>query len=163
MTSAALAKRPTGERKPTTPEPFPDLKEPTMHKPRPTLTRRAVAVLILTLLAAPLTGCGIGSATKQEKVSKTVTTYLRALADGDTAKACTQLTNRAKGERCQQRIKQRLTRLDPDALKDAADGSTDIDVHGDTATARLSQPDGARFLLVRAGTDWRIDSGYTLD
>jgi hypothetical protein len=134
-----------------------------MKKPRSTLTRGAVAVLILTLLAALLTGCGIGSATKQEKVSKTVTTYLRALADGDSAKACIQLTSRAMGERCEQGMKQRLSRLDPDALKDAADGSTDIDVHGDTATARLSQPDGARLLLTRIGPNWRIDSGYTLD
>jgi hypothetical protein len=31
-----------------------------------------------------------------------------------------------------------------------------------TATAGLSEPQGARFLLVKVGSDWRIDSGYTL-
>ena len=37
-----------------------------------------------------------------------------------------------------------------------------IEVDGDTATAELSEPQGARFLLVKVGSDWRIDSGYTL-
>jgi pimeloyl-ACP methyl ester carboxylesterase len=134
-----------------------------MRKQTPTITQGgALAVLVLTLLALALTGCGIGAAGDKEKISKTATTYLRALAAGDTAKACAQLTRRARGERCETASKERLARLEPDALKDAADGSLDIDVHGETATAGLSEPDGARFALTKVGSDWRIDSGYTL-
>lgn len=33
------------------------------------------------LLAIVLAGCGVGAATDDEKVSKTATTYLRALGD----------------------------------------------------------------------------------
>jgi hypothetical protein len=39
----------------------------------------------------------------------------------------------------------------------------DIDVDGNHATAGLSKPEGARFLLVKTDDEWRIDSGYTLD
>ena len=134
-----------------------------MRKLTSTGTRGALLALLLVALLAPaLTGCGIGPATKQEKISKTATTYLRALAKGDSTKACAQLTRRAKGEACAATMNGRIARLDSDALTRAADGSIDIDVHGDRATARLPEPDGARFLLVRAGGEWKIDSGYTL-
>jgi hypothetical protein len=128
-----------------------------------TVTRSHVlAILVLALLAAALTGCGVGKATNEEKINKTASTYLRALADGETATACAQLTSRAKGERCETAMKERLSRLDADALKDAADGSIDVDIDGDRATAGLSEPEGARFLLAKVGAEWRIDSGYTL-
>src|SRR6266700_2347623 len=134
-----------------------------MHKQKPTITQGGVlAVLALPLLALALTGCGIGRAGDKEKISKTATTYLRALAAGDTAKACAQLTRHARGERCETATKRRLARLEPDALKDAADGSLDIDVHGKTATAGLPEPAGARFVLAKVAGEWRIDSGYTL-
>jgi hypothetical protein len=121
-----------------------------------------LALVALALLAVVLTGCGVGPASDEEKISKTATTYLKALADGDTARACTQLTRRAKGERCEQTIRERLSGLDPDSLRNAADASMDIDVEGETATAGLSEPEGARFLLAKVGDEWRIDSGYTL-
>ena len=121
-----------------------------------------LAVLVLGLLAAALTACGVGVPTDEENVSKTATTYLRALADGDTAKACAQFTRRAKGRGCDAAVKERLSRLEPDALKNAADASMDIDVEGDRATAGLSEPEGARLLLAKVGGEWRIDSGYTL-
>jgi len=125
---------------------------------------RVFAILVLALLAAAaLTGCGVGKATNEEKINKTASTYLRALADGDTAKACAQLTPRARGERCGAAMKERLSRLDSDALKNAADGSIDVEIDGDRATAGLSEPEGARFLLAKVGAEWRIDSGYTLD
>jgi hypothetical protein len=129
-----------------------------------TVTRsHVVAILVLALLAAAaLTGCGVGKATNEEKINKTASTYLRALADGEIATACAQLTRRAKGERCETAMKERLSRLDADALKDAADGSIDVEIDGDRATAGLSEPEGARFLLARVGAGWRIDSGYTL-
>src|SRR5438034_7235773 len=129
----------------------------------PTITKRDVLVaLILPLLALALTGCGVGPASDKEKISKTATTYLRALGDGDTVKACAQLTRRAKGEECKPALKRRLGRLDRDALKHAADGSLEIDLHGQTATAGLPEPSGARFVLAKVGRAWRIDSGYTL-
>jgi len=121
-----------------------------------------LALLTLVLLAAALAGCGIGRASSQEKVSKTATTYLRALAGGDTAKACAQLTRRASGGGCEAAMKERIARLDSDALRRAADGSLDIDVHGKTATAGLSEPKGARFVLKKVGGEWLIDSGYTV-
>jgi hypothetical protein len=134
-----------------------------MCQQKPSSTRGGVLViLVLALLAAALTGCGVGAARDEEKISKAATTYLRALADGDTAEACAQLTRRAKGESCETTLKERLSRLEPDALKTAADGSMDIDVDGERATAGLAEPEGARFLLTKVGGEWRIDSGYTL-
>jgi hypothetical protein len=133
-----------------------------MRKGRSTLTRGGLlAILVLAFLVA-LTACGVGKASIEEKINKTASTYLRALADGDTAEACAQLTPRAKGEGCETAMKERLSRLDADALKNAADGSIDVDIDGDSATAGLSEPEGARFLLAKVGTEWRIDSGYTL-
>lgn len=122
----------------------------------------ALAVLVVALFAVVLTGCGIGPATDEEKISKTTTAYLRALADDDAAEACAQLTRRARGERCEQPMRERLSRLEPDALRKAADGWMEIDVGGDTATAGLSEPEGARFVLIEEAGEWRIDSGYTL-
>ena len=60
-------------------------------------------------------------------------------------------------------MKERLPRLDPGVLKNAADDSMEIDVDGNRASAGLSEPPGARFLLVKTNDVWRIDSGYTLD
>jgi hypothetical protein len=121
-----------------------------------------LALVVLSLLAVALTGCGVGPATDEEKISKTATAYLRALAEGNAGEACAQLTRRARGEQCEQAIKQRLSRLEPDTLENAADAAMDIDVDGDRATAGLSEPEGARFLLAKVGGDWHIDSGYTL-
>ena len=119
-------------------------------------------VLVVLLFAVAAAGCGVGPATNQEKISKTASTYLSALADGDAATACAQLTPR-RGEACDQAMRERLPRLDPDVLKAAADDSMNIDVHGNRASAGLSEPPGARFLLVKTDGEWRIDSGYTLD
>jgi hypothetical protein len=116
----------------------------------------------LAPLAAALTACGVGRASNEEQISKTATTYLRALADGDSAKACAQLTRRARGGRCQQVLKERLSRLDPEALTRAADGSLDIDVQDDRATAGLSEPQVDRFMLTRVRADRRIDAGYNM-
>jgi hypothetical protein len=131
-----------------------------MRSQKPMIARGGLLAGLVLALLVP--GCGVGPATNQENISKTATTYLKALADGDAAKACAQLTRRAKGAGCEAAVSERRSRLDPDALTRAADGSMDIDVHGDTATAGLSEPEGARFLLVKVGDDWRIESGYTL-
>ena len=119
-------------------------------------------VLVLALLVAALAGCGFGRASNEEKISKTATTYLRALADCDTAKACRRLTRHARGERCEHTLRQRLSHLDPDALKQAADGSMDFAVNSNRATASWSKPRPAHFVLVKVSTESRIDSGCTL-
>jgi pimeloyl-ACP methyl ester carboxylesterase len=121
-----------------------------------------LTVLVLALLAPAVTGCGVGAASSEEKIDQTAITYLRALAGGDAAKACAQLTQRARGGACEAAMKTRLSGLEPAALNRAADGSLDIDVDGTRATAGLSEPGGARLQLVKVGGDWRIDSGYTL-
>jgi len=59
-------------------------------------------------------------------------------------------------------LKRRLSRLDSDALRKAADGSMDIEVNGNRATASWSEPQPARFVLAKVSAEWRIDSGYTL-
>jgi hypothetical protein len=120
-------------------------------------------ILLVLVLAVAAAGCGVGSATDEEKISKTASTYLKALAHGDAVTACAQLTTRARGEACGQAMKERLSRLDPGVLKNAADDSMEIDVDGNRASAGLSEPEGARFLLVKTNDVWRIDSGYTLD
>ena len=119
-------------------------------------------ILLVLVLAVAAAGCGVGSATDEEKISKTASTYLRALADSDTVTACAQLTPRARGEACDQAMKERLPRLAPGVLQNAADDSMEIDVDGNRASAGLSEPPGARFLLVKTNDVWRIDSGYTL-
>ncbi len=124
--------------------------------------RFALAIFVVALLVAALAGCGFGAASNEEKISKTADTYLRALASGDTAKACEQLTRRAKGSDCEATLKERLSGLDPRALKKAADESIDMHIEGDRATAELAEPKGARFRLVKVGDAWRIDAGYTL-
>jgi pimeloyl-ACP methyl ester carboxylesterase len=124
--------------------------------------RRCLVPAALLAGAIALTGCGIGAKGNQERISGTAVTYLHALADGNTAKACAELTVRARGRACPASLRRRLARLDAHALDRAADASMDIHVDGATATARLSEPDGARLVLRRRGSDWRIDSGYTV-
>jgi pimeloyl-ACP methyl ester carboxylesterase len=133
-----------------------------MHDHRSTVVEPALGALLICGLALGLTGCGVGPAGNAEKVSKTATTYLRALADGDAAKACAQLTRRARGDACEAAMKARLGRLGPDDLKRAADASQDIHVHGNAATTDLSNPHGARLVLAKVGTEWRIDSGFAV-
>jgi pimeloyl-ACP methyl ester carboxylesterase len=121
-----------------------------------------LAVLALAPLAGALTACGAGPPGEQDKIAKASSTYLRALADGDTATACAQLSARARGASCRQGLGARLARMNPEQLRKAADASVDIDVHGATATTRLGAPRGARLRLVKVGADWRIDSGYAV-
>jgi pimeloyl-ACP methyl ester carboxylesterase len=126
-------------------------------------TRRGiVAIVAVALLAAAFTGCGVGGAGDKEKISKTATSYLRALAAGDTGKACVQLTPRGQAAGCASAVTERLSRLDSRALSRAADASMGIKVHGNAATATLAEPHGARLVLARVGHEWRINSGYTV-
>jgi hypothetical protein len=122
---------------------------------------RALIILVLALLAAALAGCGFGRASNEEKISKTATTYLRALEDAIPPRHVGS-SPATRSARCEHMLKQRLSRLDPDALRRAADGSMDFDVNGNRATASWSKPQPAHFVLVQGRYEWRIDSGYTL-
>jgi hypothetical protein len=57
------------------------------------------------------------------------------------------------GDHCPQAVKRRLSRLTPDALKNAADAPISITVHGSTATSSLGKPHGARLTLVKLGAN----------
>jgi hypothetical protein len=46
----------------------------------------------------------------------------------------------AKGERCEPAMKEGFSALDADALKNAADGSIDVEIDGDSATPRGAYP-----------------------
>jgi len=60
-------------------------------------------------------------------------------------------------------MKARIRPVRLGALTRAFDGSIDIDVHGDRATARFPKPDGARFVFKKVVGKWLIDSDYTVD
>ena len=126
------------------------------------MTSRRPLAAILVALAVAVSACGAGPATDKDKIAKATSTYLRALSHGDAARACSQLSPHARGDRCRQAVAQRLSQLNPDVLADAADASLDIAVNGRTAVATLGAPRGAHLTLVKVGAAWLIDSGYTL-
>jgi hypothetical protein len=138
-------------------------------KGRLKMTTRVAAsltVLLLALAAMALTGCGVGDATPEEKISNTTDTYLRSLASGDTAKACAQLTSAAKNgldAPCPQAMQKIAARVGSDALSQAADKGVDIEVEGAKSSVTVEQLNDARLDLVRTGDRWQIDSGYELD
>jgi hypothetical protein len=127
-------------------------------------------VLISALAAAAtallLAGCGIGEPGAEGKVSETSDKYLRALADGDTVKACAQLTAEARAAldgSCRSAMEALASRVGREALDDAADGGVEIDVDGGRASARIRNLEGARLALVPAGREWLIADGYSLE
>ena len=124
--------------------------------------RSVLAALAVAALAAGIAACGAGPATDKDKIAKTTGTYLQALAEDDTAAACRQLSRRAQGDHCPQALTRPRSQLTPDTIKAAADASLSITVHGNTATASLGQPHGAHLTLVKLGSGWRIDSGFTV-
>lgn len=115
------------------------------------MRERTLAFLVLGLFATALTACGVGAATDEENVSKTATTYLRALPDGDTAKDGAQPTP--------PRERQKLRRDDEGTPRPARPGCADrrgrrLDGHRPRRQQghnRLSKPEGARFLLAKVG------------
>jgi hypothetical protein len=66
-------------------------------------------------------------------------TYLRAVATATQPRRAAS-SPAAKGERCEPAMKEGFSALDADALKNAADGSIDVEIDGDSATPRLSGP-----------------------
>lgn len=119
---------------------------------------------LLLLLAVLVAGCGVGSA-DEGKISDAADTYLRSLADGDTAAACEQLTAAARAGLdggCEAALRRIAARVGSDRLEAAADAGVDIDIDGTTGSAVVRELD-ARFTLVAVGDDWRISTGHRID
>jgi pimeloyl-ACP methyl ester carboxylesterase len=123
---------------------------------------RSAVLAALVVLSCATAACGVGPATDKDKIAETTSTYLRALAHGQTASACRQLSPRAQGDSCPQAVEQQVSLLQHDALEKAADASLAITVHRATATSRLGKPAGARLTLVKIRGSWRIDSGFAV-
>lgn len=126
---------------------------------------RTVALGVLLLLLAMLAaGCGVGSADESE-ISDAADTYLRSLANGDTATACEQLTASTRTHldgACVAELRRITARVGSRRLEAAADGSIDIEIDGATGTAVVRELD-ASLTLVAVGNAWRISDGYRLD
>jgi pimeloyl-ACP methyl ester carboxylesterase len=126
------------------------------------LTARRALLAGLIVLACGVTACGVGQATDKDKIAKRTSTYLRALAHGDAATACSQLSQRAQGDHCRRTLARRPPQLTAQALDAAADAPLDITVRGSTAISGLGKPASARLRLIKTGNAWRIDSGYAV-
>jgi hypothetical protein len=114
----------------------------------------------LTVLGA---GCGIGSA-PDSSVAKTADTYLRALASGDGAKACAQLTGEARdrtGLSCVAQMKKIEARIGSAKLRQAADGSISVKTVGQKGTATLGVLH-ATLTFKKDGFTWLITDGFAL-
>jgi hypothetical protein len=118
-------------------------------------TAFATAVSALALVAA---GCGVGS-TDEGEVSATSSTYMSALADGDYALACEQLTEAARpaGD-CAAAVETSVEGVSREAIDDDVDGKMTIDVDGAEATVTLES--GRTLRLARVAGSWLISSGY---
>lgn len=96
-----------------------------------------MAIVAAALLTAALTGGGVWRTGDKEKISKTATSYLKALAAGDTAKACAQLTPRGQAAGCASAVTERPSRLDSHALSRAADASIGINVRSSSGAPAM--------------------------
>jgi hypothetical protein len=120
---------------------------------------------LLTVAAVMLAGCGVGSGGPESKISETTDTYLRSLASGDMTKACAQLTAQANGKlgaSCTAAMNAIATRVGRDKLNEAADKGASISVDGSNGSATLKGLNDLRLGLVDSGSNWLIESGYTL-
>jgi hypothetical protein len=127
---------------------------------------RSSMILVLAVFAITLTGCGVGAASPEMKVSETTDDYLRALAAGDTAKACAQLAPTAKRQLagdCGAAMKQIASHVGAGRLTDAADDGLELDVAEFSARVTVPALNNARLVLVRSGERWRIRDGFELD
>jgi pimeloyl-ACP methyl ester carboxylesterase len=123
------------------------------------LARRG-ALLGLILVAAAVTACGVGRTNDKDKIARATGTYLRALADGDTTRACGELSRSAQGEHCPEAVARRASQLTPRVLEQAADASLGIAVHGRSAVATLGT--SRRLRLIKVDGDWRVDAGFAV-
>jgi hypothetical protein len=114
----------------------------------------AAALATVLLLAA---GCGVGSSDEAD-ISATTEAYLSALADGDFAAACDQLTEAARTETCAADLERAADAEPEGAFADKVDRGGSIEVSGERATMRLDG--GGSLALEREAGSWRIASGY---
>ncbi|MEA2309031.1 MAG: hypothetical protein QOI65_1317 [Thermoleophilaceae bacterium] len=128
--------------------------------------RRAVVTMGA---AIALTGCG-GADNSSKDVRTTATTYMRAFAAGDPAKACSLLTPPARARfvarvravapaaDCPGAVRQIRRAAGPVALAALrATSVSDVRVNGSRATAKLTSGSGSQIAqLQRTAGDWRI-------
>jgi hypothetical protein len=108
-------------------------------------------------------GCGIGT-TPDSSVAKTADRYLRALASGDEAKACAQLTGEARdraGLSCVAKMKQIEARIGFARLQRAADGGISVETAGEQGTATVGALH-ATLTFKKDGFTWLITDGFAL-
>ena len=111
----------------------------------------------------PRPGARSKSGTNEGKISKTASTYLRALAKGDSARRLRPAHEppRRAGTAPTRSRRARRGSTPPRSTGPPSTRSTSTS----TATPRrhgCRSRDGARFALAKLGARWRIDSGYTL-
>ncbi len=125
-------------------------------------SRRRAAILLLTLGAVPLTSC----ASDEERVEKTLTTYLTAVVEADGPTACAQLapaarddlvTSVAGARDCEdavRRYRSGLTAQQREELRTAR--VTEVSIEGDHATARVAGAESGSLEQVEG--EWRISA-----
>ena len=134
--------------------------------------RRAAAVVVAITVAIGVLACGGGGSSDEDQVKDTIKSYLSAIADGDGAKACDQLSTNGRTEIAQlgaqvgastidcEQIVQQLSSVigseNTDSLKNAQVSS--VQINGNQATATVS---GANVTptLINSDDHWLIDSG----
>src|SRR4051812_19380346 len=127
-----------------------------------THTRAALAA-IGAAIAVVGAGCGIGTS-PDSSVAKTTDTYLRALASGDEAKACAQLTGEARdrtGLSCAARMKMIEAQIGSSTLQRAANGSISVKTAGQKGTATVAVLH-ATLAFKKDGFTWLITDGFAL-
>jgi hypothetical protein len=133
---------------------------------------RSAAVALIAVGSIAVAACGGSS--EQDKIKRTVTTYLHALADGDGEKACDQLTGdqqRAVGEAgaqagigggsCPGVVRTIAEKLDDGQKSTLRDATVEkVTITGDAAKATI---DGAPNVpeLTKSGGDWLISGGLS--
>lgn len=136
-----------------------------MHRAR----RMAVAALAAGVL---LVGCG--AADEEDNAAKPVKAYLNALAEGDGARACEQLTGRAQREliagladtlpeagvlTCEEAVEQISGIVGPDEADMLSNAEIKVTLDGDRAKARVVE--GTDTVdVVKFEDGWLIDGGF---
>lgn len=110
---------------------------------------------------------GGGTASPEEDAAREVVeTYKEAAASGDSARACAQLTRRAREETgrvegigsCEEAHEAALIGFTDEAREALANADFEVQVEGDTGTAEIEGNKGGQTVkLRREGGRWRID------